>query len=360
MRIGKGLAQGLSIPGLPGIALPTVPGAVNAAGGAVVVSAFGGPDVVTQAATEARGQVASAQQAIQGASADAQAQWNQAVSQEANDARVINGAAAAGSLLQNGFNPNDPADEQKAYQAIVAGVSLIPGIGLVLGGALEILDAIGVAAASALEALGLISKPGCTYTGTPTINDVLSEYPVPAANTPQGSFASLAMAALGQNVLQQRICSPKRYPNDWILAGVASLWNQYAQGAPQTLWVPPLDVTDSLSVFDPMNPYITDQVPYAFQPIQNVPSYIQNPSTLFANRYVGAAVTVNAGPFVPPAPSASTGGGTGASTATSPAKTAALATAGIAGAGVVGVGLYAYFTKMTFLGALRKLLPFLK
>jgi hypothetical protein len=260
------------------------------------------PDLGAQAQAQINAQVAQANVQINKLQGQAKATWDASQTNVANAQRVTNGAIAAESLVQNGYNPNDDADNQKAITAVAGGLSLIPGIGPVLGGALLILDAIALGAAKLLEAIGLISPPYCNSTGNWTPAKVLA--PFPSLPTTPGTFAALATAALATNAADSLNCKP-HYPPSWVLTGVATLWNQNSSGNPVQIWIPNLDPS-GVQIFAPQQgggPSLDTLTSYAFQPLANVPlGYVA----------YGSTVTVNDGAFAPkapPAPATGSGGG---------------------------------------------------
>ena len=182
-------------------------------------------------------QATAAQSAVVNAPANAQAAWAAANTQSANDARVAGGVTALSGLLANGYDQNSDADNQALIQTIAGGVSLIPGIGIVLGAAIEVLDAVGQAAGVILQKIGLIPTPGCSHTGPDwTTASVLSEYP-PLSQLP-GPFAQLAMATLATNAATQLNCG-SAYPNSVVLQGMIEVWNAaHPNGAPISIVFP--------------------------------------------------------------------------------------------------------------------------
>jgi hypothetical protein len=163
------------------------------------------------------------------APAQAQQAWTEATSPAANDARVQQGASDAVDLVEHGYDSSNEADNQKLIGAIAGGVSLIPGIGPMLGGAIGLLDAIAVGVADALTAIGLIPKPGCHSSGTFTPAEYLSEMKSDGAMLPAGSFAAVALPAMAYSASERANCRPSFQPST-VLAGMVQLWNKQAQG----------------------------------------------------------------------------------------------------------------------------------
>src|ERR1700732_1434236 len=65
----------------------------------------------------------------------AQAVWDAQTTAAANTAREIQGAVDAIDLANHGINMRDPASEAKLAGVIAAGLSVVPGVGPILGAA---------------------------------------------------------------------------------------------------------------------------------------------------------------------------------------------------------------------------------
>jgi hypothetical protein len=194
-------------------------------------------------------------------SAGAQQAWNAQTSPLANDARVVQGAQAGVALITNGFDPSNPADEQQLIMAIAGAVSLIPGIGPVLGAAIVVLDAIGEVIAQILEAVGLIWF-GCRSSNNWSASTIMAGYADHAPPTAPNTFAALAYAAICQNAATYGNCKGT-LDNQTVLASVAHFWNQNSSGPPFVVYVPCM-----YTAFYPF-PFV-EQIPHAFQPVQKL------------------------------------------------------------------------------------------
>jgi hypothetical protein len=200
------------------------------------------PDLVGNAANQAYGQMSGAVQ-------DA---WNGATSDQANDQRVAAGAQAATGLLQNGYNPDSSADNQALITCIAGAVSLVPGVGPILGGALMLLDAIGQGIASLLQKAGLIWY-GCRTSGNWTAANIIaiekSQAQAQVAQqtpnvqnwfaSPPGSFAALIFPMLAQNAATMSNCQGS-YTNPQVLTAAVAMWNQNATGPSMSVYIPAL------------------------------------------------------------------------------------------------------------------------
>jgi hypothetical protein len=195
------------------------------------------------------------QQAVSQMSAGLQAQWANATSPAANSSRIAGGIEAGSDLIVNGYNPDSAGDNQKLIVSIAGGVSLIPGVGPILGGAVLLLDAGAQAIAKVLEDAGIIWF-GCRTTGNWTVQTVLSENPIPPM--PPGSFAALAVPMLAQDCANTANCKGSLGMLA-VLAGAASIWNAGASGPPMTVYVPSFGSVGGLFVE-------STQAAVAFQP----------------------------------------------------------------------------------------------
>ncbi len=281
---------------------------------------------------KAQAQAAAAQAAIANAPPGAQAAWSQATGGDANASRINNGAQSALSLIQNGYDQNNLADEQKLISAIAAGVSLIPGYGIVFAGALELLNQVALGIGDALQAVGLIPKPGCQSTGTFTTASKLAEWQSRGADVTPGTFGALAWPALAHNVAIFRNCQKGGLDNAMLLQALVNVWNSTMTGS-------------AVSVFAPTPQSYGD--PFVFNSMSGGP---------LLNNNRGGTTTPLAGLFHPAADfpggvfpvgavglqinGASAAAGATGTTATS--KGAAVG--GVAAAGVVGTVVYSYVT----------------
>jgi hypothetical protein len=218
------------------------------------------PSLVTAVGLTPQVITSMAQSAYSQFSADLQAQWDQQTSTLANDGRIASGAQAGADLISSGYNPDSSADNQKLIAVIAGAVSLIPAVGPILGAAIILLDAIGQAIGKFLQAVGLISMPGCRSTGNYTEKMVEGWYP--RISQPIGSFASLAVPALMQNGADSLNCKAK-FDHQVVLAGLATYWNAHASGPPMTIYVPAMGYAWAPFPFH-------EQAASAFQPANNI------------------------------------------------------------------------------------------
>jgi hypothetical protein len=186
------------------------------------------------AATAAQTAIANAPQSVQDA-------WNQATSDPANASRISGGISAAQSLIQNGYDQNNPDDEKKLIAVIAAGVSLIPGWGILLAGALETLNEIAEWIGGALQDIGLIPKPGCHSSGTFTTANVLANWQGYGADMTPGTFAAFAWPAFAYNSAIFHNCQKGAFDNQTLLMALVNAWNQSTTGSPAAIYVPPFD-----------------------------------------------------------------------------------------------------------------------
>ena len=200
------------------------------------------------------------QNALQAGATDAANAWAAATSPAANSQRIDAGASAGLSLIINGYNPGSNSDNQQLIVAIAGACSLIPGIGTMLGGAVMILDAIGEAAASLLEAVGLVWF-GCRTSGDWTPAMIAAQYP--GLHLGPGTFAALANAAILKNAADFANCNG-RMDNQVVLAAVAQLWNANSSGPPMTVYVP------AMTAGGPQPFVFTEQAKYAFAKVSSL------------------------------------------------------------------------------------------
>jgi hypothetical protein len=281
-------------------------------------------------------QAAALQAAMANAPASAQQAWSQATGGDANAGRISSGVSAASSLVQNGYDQNNPEDEKKLVAAIAAGVSLIPVWGPVFAGALETLNEIAVWVGGVLQDIGLIPKPGCKSSGTFTTQNVLSDWVSRGADVTPGTFGAIAWPALAHNTALFRNCQKGGFDNETLLTALVNVWNSAMTGPGRPVYTPkPFGFGD----------------PFGFSG--------QGGGPLLANNRGGIALPLAAvfhpasdfpgGQFPVGADATSTltiNGATAAATA-APGATATSkgATAGgLAAAGVVGTVVYSYVT----------------
>jgi hypothetical protein len=268
--------------------------------------------------------------ATSGVKATLQQAWADQTSDAATEQRVQQGAQDAGDLVTHGFDPGNPADQQKMIGAIAGGLALIPGPGPLLAGALEGMYQLGNALAPVLNKLW---PTGCWHTGPNTKpGDIMQMWPRVPGNTgklppmPSGSFAELVMNALAAAEADTFNCKNPPGPAT-IVAGLAQMWNNHASGPPVDVFVPALSLmfgtggvdTSAITrevpghgfMFDGVDPppfLSQQQLAHAFQPIASVPSYVQDlvsPSAVEGTRPAvlhlkGSSLSVP--PPAPPAP----------------------------------------------------------
>jgi hypothetical protein len=165
-----------------------------------------------------------------------------------NQQQVTQGAAAAASLAQHGYNPASNSDNTKLITAIAGGASLIPGIGPVVGVTILTLWAVGNAVAcpvmkvmSGIFGGSNCNSPPCASSGnwTPQIVLSMSELPPPRLMGP-GTFANFVIGALAQNAASAANCLPA-FPPGLVVDACVNIWNQTHQGPLAALYVPPLN-----------------------------------------------------------------------------------------------------------------------
>ena len=195
---------------------------------------------------------AAASNAFDQMSDSAQEAWNGATSDEANNNRIAAGAQSAGDLLSNGYDPDSTKDNQELITAIAGAISLVPGVGPLVGGALMLLDAIGEGIASLLQSTGLIWF-GCRTSGNWTPANMLAIEQAQAQQfvaqqtpnvrnwfpTPTGSFASLVFPMLLGNAAKMSNCAGT-FTNPQILAAAVAMWNANASGPAMSVYIPAL------------------------------------------------------------------------------------------------------------------------
>ena len=240
--------------------------------------------------------VAQGQQAYAQLSGSLQSQWANATSPQANNARIGAGVSSATSLLENGYDPHSDADNQKLITAVAGAVSLIPGVGTVLGGAVLLLDAVGQAIAKVLEDVGLIWF-GCRSSNNWTTGGAFDAMNAGNALPPTNNrdFASLVLPMLAANFTKVLNCQGA-LQNLQIVTAAASMWNAGASGPPMTVYVPALAISTS-QVFVVDRPGYS-QLPYAFRPAASVYDIPNGDAT--DNGYGGLQAGISNTPASPP------------------------------------------------------------
>lgn len=223
--------------------------------------------------------------------------WDNQTGQAATAQRIQDGAADAGELVTNGFDPDNAGDRQKLVGAIAGGLALIPGPGPVLAGVFEGMYQVGNALAPIINKLW---PQGCWHSGPLTTSkDVFAMWPQIITGhgslppMPHGSFAELVMNALAAAEADSWNCKSTPQPQQ-IVAGLAAIWNAHASGPAQDIFVPALSLLfgpgsgavlpNALSIipgkgaiYDAVSipPFLSQaQLKYAFQPIASVPSWV--------------------------------------------------------------------------------------
>ena len=321
---------------------------VIAVGGTIDVSSLTAvaglaPEIIQAAATEAYGQM----------SAGLQAQWDAATTPQANAARVETGVVAATDLISNGYNPDNPGDNQKLIVAIAGGLSLVPAIGPILGGALLALDAGGEAIAKLLEQAGIIWF-GCRSSGNWTPQLVLTAGGRAPLMQP-GSFSALVAPMIAQDIANANNCKASFGPYA-VLTAAATMWNAGATGPSMTVYIPSLTGYGIPFV-------VPEQRAIAFQPAPSIsvldPAFFPQAtysSETLENGTPPFLLKLNGSSYFPPtaAVSASASAPSGANAAsTNTTTTIAVGTAIVAGVGLLSLGAYAS-SKGTTIGALLK------
>lgn len=173
---------------------------------------------------------------------------------DVTNARVQAGAAAAVDLAQNGFNPNDPESEAKLVHAIAGGAALLPGVGPLIGGAVEGLYAFGKAIACPTEqffaSVGLSTLPPqcggapCKSSGNWTTAGIIASNAQSLPAMPRGSFAQFAVGALATGAANAANCKGALPPGVIVDAAIA-IWNKTHAGPIVAILIPPLNQTNS-------------------------------------------------------------------------------------------------------------------
>lgn len=280
----------------------------NTAGGASV------GDTMNEAINTATGDVkTSLQQA-----------WDNQTGTAATQQRIEDGAADAGDLVANGFDPDNAGDRQKLVGAIAGGLALIPGPGPIIAGVFEGMYQLGNALAPLFNKLW---PQGCWHSGpATTAKDIFAMWPMiitghgALPSMPHGSFSELAMNALAAAEADAWNCKSSPQPQT-IVAGLAAVWNAHASGPAQDLFVPALSllfgpgsgaalpntltfVPGQGAIYDAVStpPFLSQaQLRYAFQPLASVPGWVQGLS--FPNAGSAASVLhLSGSTLIKPAP----------------------------------------------------------
>jgi hypothetical protein len=262
----------------------TVNGVSDLAGQTVNVGALIFAAKLDPATVLAQGEQAGAAVAAQIGN-EAKAAWDASTSATANEARKAAGVVAAIEIAQNGYNPDDPKSTAALIGVIVGACACIPGVGMVISGAISILYGVTLAIGAILQAVGIINpKPTCNTSGNWLASTVLDSYSSNLPPVPKGSFAALIVPALAQNAANAANChtgtdfkgeAPYLDPMK-VLSAIAALWNANSSGPPMTVYIPTLyDGPDVFGVgagFGGLLPAL----PAAFQPMPSpVPRYGQ-------------------------------------------------------------------------------------
>jgi hypothetical protein len=192
---------------------------------------------------------AQVQGALAAQSAAVQAQVKDATGVDTQQAAVAKGASSAFGLISNGYNPGSDSDNAQLVHVIAGGLCLVPGIGPLLGGAVEGLWAVGNAVGCPLEnafaAIGFGSpSPACgghpcTTSGNWTVQSVMQENAGLRAlpSMPRGSFAAFVIPMLAYLAAQAADCKGSVPPAIAVDAAVA-LWNKTHAGPAAAYLVP--------------------------------------------------------------------------------------------------------------------------
>src|SRR5579872_28623 len=182
------------------------------------------------------------------ASADGAAYIQQATGVDVTQGRVASGISAAGQLAENGFDITSQADQQAMVAVIAGGLSLIPGVGPILGGALETLyqiaQPLACPTAKFFHDVGIsqsdCDSPPCVVNGPVPTPDVLAaNFAQPFLAKMSGSFAQFVNGALLVNAASALSCK-SAVPPSVIVDAAVNMWNQTHAGPAQDFYVPPL------------------------------------------------------------------------------------------------------------------------
>jgi len=195
---------------------------------------------------------AALQAKLSDASQSAQAELKAETGVDVNQQRVAQGASSAISLAKNGYNPDSPSDNANLVHAIAGGLCLVPGVGPLLGAAVEGLWLVGNTVACPLEnafaSIGFGSpSPACggktcSTSGNWTAQSVLEDSGINASKLPKGSFASFVIPAIAANTAQSMNCK-SGIPPEVVVDAAAAIWNKVHAGPAVDVFVPPLNTT---------------------------------------------------------------------------------------------------------------------
>jgi hypothetical protein len=228
--------------------------------------------------------------------ASAQAYLDNNTTTAANDGRISNGAAAAASIIQNGYNPDNASDNQALVTTIAGGCSLIPGVGPILGAIIIGMYEIGTQVIAPLvdKLLGYSSTPTCSSSGNWTTAGVLANCGI-TSFPPAGTLAGLVVPALGKAYAQQMNCDafnkvPGTIPYGFqmTVGPLLKMWNQTTGGDLIDYFVPRMTTYDwpggggggnifTGNIDCAAGPFCSAVLaPYAFLPISEVPEWGAN------------------------------------------------------------------------------------
>lgn len=176
--------------------------------------------------------------------------------------RVTQGAAAAASLAQSGYNPASSSDNTKLVTAIAGGAALIPGVGPLIGAAVMGLYAVGSAVACPTEqffaSVGLSTLPPqcggspCKSSGNWTPQGILASGAKSLPAMPNGSFAQFVVGALAQFAASAANCKGATLPPGTIVDAAVNAWNATHAGPAVRYLVPPLSqVNKGMTAYGP-------------------------------------------------------------------------------------------------------------
>jgi hypothetical protein len=196
-----------------------------------------------------------------GAQGSAWVQSNTGV--DASNPRVAAGASAAATLVSNGFDPTSASDRQAMVSVIAGGLCLIPGVGPILGSALEVLyqiaQPLACPTAKLFHTLGISASdcdsPPCSYQGpAPTAETIQNNFDKPVTLHFPGSFGQITWGALCTNAASAMACKSS-VPYDVVVDAVVAMWNATRQGPAADIYVPPLGIApDGMSPTLPIVP----------------------------------------------------------------------------------------------------------
>ena len=239
---------------------------------------------------------AALQAKLSDASTQAQAELAAQTGVNLNQQRVSQGASSAISLAQNGYNPASDSDNANLVHAIAGGLCLVPGVGPILGAAVEGLWLVGNQVACPLEnafsSIGFGSpSPACggkvcTTSGNWSVASILSTlsglHALP--KMPKGSFAAFVVPVLAYGAAQNANCKGSAPPATLVDAAVA-IWNKSHAGPAVAYLVPALltspgGVAPSAMIFAGAGSNVSGSTAsakagqvanifYAFGPVQN-------------------------------------------------------------------------------------------